>query len=131
MDVRFFVWQQKKPPRITKINGDWINRTDSQKPVEYAVPANKESKLVFEAEGGDSLKFSYVFLPVGAKTKENILTWKPPRSLATKSRARASTTKKNKTSLIEKQSAKFPLLVIAENGNEVDVLDLVLIVELD
>ena len=131
VDVRFFVWQQKKPPRITKINGNWINRTDSQKPVEYEVPANKESKLVFEAEGGDSLKFSYVFLPVGAKTKENILTWKPPRSLATKSRARTSTTKKNETSLLEKQSAKFPLLVVAENGNEVDVLDLVLIVELD
>ena len=131
VDVRFFVWQQKKPPRITKINGNWINRTDSQKPIEYEVPANKETKLVFEAEGGDSLKFSYVFLPVGAKTKENTLTWKPPRSLTTKSRARSSTRKKNKTSPVEKQPVKFPLLVVAENGNEVDVLDLVLIVELD
>ncbi len=131
IDIRFFVWQQRQPPRITKINGNLINRAEGERPIKYEVPSNKESKLVFEAEGGEMLKFSYVFLPVGAKTKDNTLTWKPPRNLLSKLDSNKPVRMEKKSSPPKKESVEYPLLVVAENGAEVDVLDLILVVQLD
>ena len=124
-EIKFFVWQQNRPPRITKINEDLIVRTDRNAPVKYEIPPNKESKLIFEAEGEEPLQFSYVFLPVGAKTKDNTLTWKPPRNLGAKQGDKSTSTD---TPSKTPGQAEFPVLVVVGNGHEVDALDLILVV---
>ena len=124
-EIKFFVWQQNRPPRITKINEEPIVRTDRNAPVKYEILPNKETKLIFEAEGEEPLQFSYVFLPVGAKTKDNTLTWKPPRNLGAKQDDKwTSTDTLSKTP----GQAEFPVLVVVGNGHEVDALDLILVV---
>lgn len=124
-EIKFFVWQQNRPPRITKINEDLIVRTDRNAPVKYEIPPNTESKLIFEAEGEEPLQFSYVFLPVGAKTKDNTLTWKPPRNLGAKQGDKSTSTD---TPSKTPGQAEFPVLVVVGNGHEVDALDLILVV---
>ena len=127
-EIKFFVWQQNRPPRIIKINEDPIVQTDKNAPVKYEIPPNKETKLIFEAEGEEPLQFSYIFLPVGAKTKDNTLTWKPPRNLGAKQDDKSASTD---TPSRTPSQAEFPVLVVVGNGHEVDALDLILVVRFD